>query len=115
MIRQNVDKDAVIVTDTHISYQGLNHEFAGHEAVNHSISEYKRDIFYTNSVEGLFSIFKRTIFGIYHQVSPKHLHRYCAETSYRYNTRKIRDDERFRIVIANTKGRLKYKELIEKK
>lgn len=115
VVRENVDKSAVLITDTHLSYRGLNKEHAAHEAVNHTAKEYKRDIFYTNSVEGFFSMLKRSIFGIYHQVSPKHLHRYCSETAYQYNTIKMRDDERFRLAISNTKGRLKYKQLIEKK
>ena len=71
VIRQNVDTSAFLMTDSHLGYVGLGSEFAGHESVNHSIKEYKRDIFYTNTVEGFFSLFKRTIFGIYHQVSPK--------------------------------------------
>jgi transposase-like protein len=114
IIRANVDKSAMLMTDSHMGYIGLRDEFAGHEAVNHSIQEYKRGIAYTNNVEGFFSLFKRTIFGTYHQISPKHLHRYCAESTYRFNTRKIKDADRFRIAISNTEGRLKYKNLIEK-
>jgi transposase-like protein len=59
VIRENVDTSAVLVTDSHKSYVGLNEEYAGHESVNHSQGEYKRDIFYTNTVEGFFSILKR--------------------------------------------------------
>ncbi|HET6254804.1 MAG TPA: IS1595 family transposase [Puia sp.] len=112
VVRAYVNPSAVIVTDTHLSYQGLDMEYAGHHTVNHSQQEYKRGIYYTNLIEGFFSLFKRTILGTYHQVSPKHLHRYCAESSHRYNTRKVKDKERFSTVLANTKGRLKYKELI---
>lgn len=114
VVRQNVATTAIVITDTHLSYQGLDAEFAAHESVNHSQSEYRKGIAYTNSIEGFFSIFKRTIYGTYHQISPKHLHRYCAETSYRYNFRKIKDDERFRMAISNVEGRLKYKILIQK-
>lgn len=113
IIRSNVSNTAIVITDSHTSYAGLNTEFAGHEAVNHSQGEYKRGIAYTNSVEGFFSLFKRTIFGTYHQVSPKHLQRYCAESSYRYNTRKISDKDRFIKTLSNPKGRLKYSELIK--
>lgn len=113
VIRKHVDNTAVVVTDAHLSYVGLGEEFAGHESVNHSISEYKRDIFYTNTVEGFFSILKRGIYGIYHQVSPKHLHRYCEEFSHRYNTRKIKDVERFTETVQQSRGRLKYMDLIK--
>ena len=114
VVRANVDKSATIVTDTHLAYVGLSQEYAGHLSVNHSQSQYRDGIAYTNSIEGFFSIFKRTIFGTYHQVSPKHLHRYCAESSYRFNFRKLKDDDRFRRTISNVEGRLKYKNLIGK-
>jgi transposase-like protein len=114
VIRHHVDQSAVIVTDTHLAYQGLDQEFAGHGTVNHSQDQYRNGIFYTNSIEGFFSLFKRTILGTYHQISPKHLHRYCAESSYRFNTRKIKDKDRFSAVLSNPKGRLTYKKLIEK-
>lgn len=114
VVRQHVDTSAVVVTDSHLSYVGLDQEYERHEAVNHSIQEYKRGEFYTNTVEGFFSIFKRGIYGIYHQVSAKHLHRYCDEFANRYNTRKIKDAERFQETLQQSKGRLKYHELTAK-
>lgn len=114
VVRENVAPSAVVITDAHKSYTGLNVEFQAHEAVNHHVMEFRRGIAYTNSVEGFFSVFKRTIIGTYHQISPKHLHRYCAETSYRFNTRKISDADRFKQAIANPQGRLTYNQLIEK-
>lgn len=114
MVRKYVDESAVIATDSHSGYEGLANEFAGHEAVNHSQGEYKRDIFHTNTVEGFFSIFKRGIYGIYHQMSVKHLHRYCEEFSHRYNNRDLKDPERFTFTITQSRGRLKYKDLIKK-
>lgn len=114
VVRDNVDKTALVITDTHLSYVGLSQEYAGHFSVNHSQSEYRSGIAYTNSVEGFFSCLKRSIYGIYHQVSPKHLQRYCNETSYRYNTRKLKDVDRFNLTLQNTEGRLTYKNLIKK-
>jgi transposase-like protein len=114
VVRQNVDKDALVITDSHLSYIGLSQEYAGHESVNHSRGEYKRDIFHTNTIEGFFSHFKRTIFGTYHQISPKHLQAYCDESNYRYNTRELTDKQRFVNALSNTEGRLTYKNLIQK-
>jgi hypothetical protein len=114
MVRNNVNPDAQLVTDSHSGYTGLNYEFAGHNSVNHSIQQYKDGIFHTNSIEGTFSHFKRMIFGIYHQVSPKHLHRYCDEFTARWNSRKIKDHERFIQSLQQTQGRLKWKDLIAK-
>ncbi|WP_462250847.1 IS1595 family transposase, partial [Ferruginibacter sp.] len=114
VVRQNVDNAAVVITDTHISYTGLAQEYAAHLTVNHSKSEYRNGLAYTNTVEGFFSSLKRSIYGIYHSVSPKHLHRYCDETSYRYNSRKIEDKDRFIITLQQTEGRLTYDNLIQK-
>ena len=114
VVRKNVDKKATISTDTHLGYWGLDKEFAAHGMVNHTLQEYRNGIYYTNTVEGFFSLFKRTIFGTYHQISPKHLQRYCAESTYRFNSRKSKDKNRFVNLMSNTKGRLKYNELIEK-
>jgi transposase-like protein len=115
VIRENVDKGAIVVTDTHLAYQGLDQEYAGHGTVNHSQGEYKNGMYYTNTIEGFFSLFKRTILGTYHQISPKHLHRYCAESTYRINSRKDKDKDRFVLVLSNSEGRLKYKDLIASK
>jgi len=114
VVRENVDKNAVIITDTHLSYQGLSLEYNGHQTVNHSQSQYRDGMAYTNSVEGFFSIFKRTVFGTYHQISPKHLQAYCHESSYRFNTRKITDKDRFTLTLSNVEGRLTYKNLIKR-
>ena len=115
VVRDNVNPNAIVMTDSHLSYQGLAVEFAGHHTVNHKEMQFKDGIANTNTVEGFFSSLKRSIFGIYHQVSPKHLAQYCNETSYRYNTRKMTDKDRF---IANMKAanghRLTYNTLIQK-
>lgn len=114
MVRENVSKEATIVTDSFIAYKGLNKEFAAHEVVNHLIDEYVRGEWHTNTIEGFWSFLKRSIYGIYHHVSPKHLQAYCEENSYRYNTRKIKDAERFELTIQNSEGRLTYNQLIGK-
>lgn len=114
VVRDNVKPSATVITDSHISYVGLADEYNDHQSVNHSIMEFRKGIAYTNSVEGFFACLKRSIFGIYHQVSPKHLQRYCYETAYRYNTRKITDKDRFNMTLQNVEGRLTYKSLINK-
>ncbi len=115
LIREQVDTTAVINTDGHKSYIGLNKEFAGHEVVKHSEGEYVRGIFHTNGIEGAFSQLRRGMYGIYIRMSVKHLQRYCHEFRYRYNTRKKKDYERFEILLGSLKGRLRYKDLIGKK
>jgi transposase-like protein len=114
VIKENVEPEATLMTDSHLSYQGLALEYAGHGVVNHKEMQFRHGIAYTNTVEGFFSCLKRSIFGIYHSVSPKHLQKYCEETSYRYNTRKQTDKDRFVSTLKNTEGRLSYKDLIQK-
>ena len=69
---------------------------------------------YTNTLEGFFSLLKRSLFGIFHQVCRKHLARYCDETAYKYYTREIRDQVLLTLTIQNAAGKLKYTKLIKK-
>jgi ISXO2-like transposase domain len=112
-VRQHVDTSAYLITDSHSGYVGLDQEYTGHQSVNHSQGEYKRGQIYTNTVEGFFSNFKRGLIGVYHSMSEKHLFRYCEEFSARYNTRKLKDADRFKATLRQSKGRLKYADLIK--
>lgn len=112
ILRQNIEKSANIISDHHTAYTSLNKEYSSHEKVNHAAQEYVREgNIHTNGIEGAFSLLKRSIIGIYHQASPKHLARYCDETMYRYNLRHMTDADRFALSIANIEGRLTYKDL----
>ncbi len=106
------DKETVIVTDGFPSYNGLELIYKGRIVINHAQQEYKVVEYHTNTVEGAFSLFKRCIYGTYHWVSERHLHRYCTLFAYGYNTRKLKEPSRFDNVFENTKGRLPYKQLI---
>lgn len=112
IVKGNVDKEAVIITDSSASYIGLDEHFTGHEVVNHAEQEYVRDRSHTNTIEGAFSHFKRSVYGVYHQISTKHLSRYCDETMFRYNLRKMGDAERFNFCLTKITGRLKWKSLV---
>src|SRR5690606_33950810 len=91
----NVDRGSWHMTDEHSGYIGVGREFTGHGVVAHSKGEYgRKGVFHTNTVEGFFSLLKRGIVGVYHHVSEAHLHRYCAEFDFRYNTRLLNDFER---------------------
>jgi transposase-like protein len=112
LIQANVAENALIITDSSTMYGSLKHSY-NHETVNHVQKEYVRGAAHTNTIEGFFSQLKRGIYGIYHQVSPKHLHRYCHEFGYRYNTRKITDCIRFEDAVKNVNNvRLTYANLI---
>jgi hypothetical protein len=65
---------------------------------------------HTNTVEGFFAIFKRGLYGVFHNMSRVHLHRYVSEFEYRYNTRDIDDGARTVRAIQQAEGRrLTYK------
>lgn len=114
LIDEIVHPGAIIVTDDAKYYRRLGKDYT-HVIINHWQEKYVNGEFHTNGIEGFWSLFKRGIIGIYHQVSPKHLQRYADEFSYRYNTRKITDAQRFQISVNRAEGkRLKYKQLIAK-
>jgi hypothetical protein len=77
-----------------------------HGTVNHSQNEYVRAYFwYTNTVENYFSMLKRGIIGTFHQISEAHLHRYSAESDFRYNARKRTDANRMALSILGIVGK----------
>lgn len=113
IIKANVRIGATAITDGFGGYFGLNKDYK-HIVINHGKLEYAKDGFHTNSVEGFFSHFKRTIYGTYHSISTKHLNTYCQESAFRYNTRKFTEQERFNQALSQCTGALPYKELIAK-
>lgn len=108
-----VKEGTIVITDEWNGYNGLASNFQ-HEVLNHKQKEFVRNGLSTNGLEGYWSLLKRGIFGIYHHVTPSHLHRYCDEFSYRYNTRKISDINRFAITLTQSDGRLSWKMLTDK-
>ena len=81
-----------------------------HESVSHKAGEYVRGDVHTNTIENFWSMLKRGILGIYHHCSPKHLHRYVDEFAFRYNGRKVNDDDRTLAALSCVAGkRLMYR------
>jgi hypothetical protein len=105
---------ARIMTDEAPGYLGIADADTTHETVNHRAEEWVRGDVHTNSVEGVWSLFKRSIVGSFHQVSTKHLDSYLDEFEWRFNQRD--NPELFRdtmIRLLNT-PKMEFKELIEK-
>ena len=109
----NVAKEAKLMTDELRMYRSIGKNFASHEAVKHSDKEYVRGEAHTNTIEGVFSIFKRGMKGVYQHCEYQHLQRYLAEFDFRYNHRKalgIEDQERADKMLSGVVGkRLMYK------
>lgn len=83
----NVRRSSVLHTDESKLYTKTGTEFASHETVKHSAGEYVRGLVHTNTIEGVFSVFKRGMKGVYQHCAEKHLFRYLAEFDFRYNNR----------------------------
>jgi transposase-like protein len=120
-IAQNVSQNAIMMTDEYPSYKGLDEDgYAGHEVVNHSAGQYAKPgkhgaRAHVNTAESFFALLKRGHYGIFHQLSKKHLHRYCTEFAFRWNRRKITDGERMVEAINGIEGkRLFFREPIAK-
>lgn len=84
-IIDSVEPGSTIHTDENRSYNGLRHLDYQHETINHSASEYVRDGVSTNSIEAVWAVLKRGIYGTFHHVSEKHLGRYVDEFTFRLN------------------------------
>jgi transposase-like protein len=85
IIHQRIEAGSTLHTAEAAAYRGLDGETFTHAAVNHSAGEYVRDDVTTNSIESVWAVLKRRIYGTFHHVSPKHLGRYVDEFTFRLN------------------------------
>ena len=115
-IRKNVDVESIIITDEWPAYRGIGKHFSGgHEFVNHGQKNYARFnesgmSIHTNTAESFFALIKRSHYGVFHQLSRKHLHRYCHEFAFRWEHKKVSDSARRDQAIVQADGkRLMYK------
>ena len=81
------DEAEAIYTDDLKSYIGIGDDETRHETVNHSAEEWVIGDVHTNSIEGVWSLFKRSIVGTFHKMSVKHMDRYLEELEWRHNNR----------------------------
>ena len=113
----NADQSCRIITDEFSAYKTPGKYFAGgHETVKHGLNEYVRvgtDV-HSNTIEGVFSLIKRGVYGTFHSVSRKHLPNYLNEFEFRWNTRKLDDGQRVSRVVKMLDGkRLQYRESVD--
>jgi len=90
ILKENIDKEARILTDEAGQYRYLKDHFADHRIVCHRRGEYvsaEDKGIHVNCCENFFSIFKRGMKGVYQHCKKRHLHRYAAEFDFRYNNR----------------------------
>lgn len=105
-IRKMVDPRARIMSDEYGGYRGIGKEFAGgHATVCHAAKEYARGDVHTNTVESSHALLKRSIIGIYHNVSSEYLYRYLWQADFMWNARKLNDGERTVLAIKSAEGK----------
>lgn len=115
---RNVSRDTELQTDESRLYTETGKEYAGHRTVKHSAGEYVRyeadGIVHTNTVENVFSVFKRGMYGVYQHCGEAHLQRYLTEFEFRRNRRAAlgwNDTERATDAMRGAEGkRLMYRQ-----
>jgi transposase-like protein len=106
--KKHLDTSANLMTDEHKKFRKIGKQYASHETINHGSKEYARGNVNTNTIEGVFSIFKRGMTGVYQHCNHKHLHRYLAEFDFRYNNRialEINDSQRADNILDGVSGK----------
>jgi transposase-like protein len=112
-VEQQVELGSEVFTDALKSYDKLDGSYV-HQVIDHAES-YARGKVHTNGLENFWSLLKRAIKGTYVSVEPFHLFRYLDEETFRFNTRKGNDAERFKKVAGQVVGRrLTYRNLTGK-
>ena len=121
IVNANISQESRVHTDESRIYSETGKDFEQHRTVNHSSKEYARRegdrTVHTNTIENVFSVFKRGMLGTYQHCGEAHLHRYLAEFDFRYNRRaalKITDNQRHDMLLAAIRGkRLTYRRIGE--
>ena len=81
-----MEPGSAVSTDDHASYGGLDGKGFHHDHVNHSRGEYVgAGSIHTNSVESMWALLKRGLYGVWHHCQARHLHRYVNEATFRLN------------------------------
>lgn len=88
-IEESVRRGSDVFTDELISYAALSVRYK-HHTVNHSRTFVNAETkAHTNTIEGVWSLLKKLLGGIYHGVSKQYLRAYLAEFVFRYNSRHV--------------------------
>jgi len=106
------DDAEALYSDGASQYDGFEDENTRHEAVNHRMGQWVQADVHTNTIESVWSLFKRSVVGSYHHLSVKHLPAYLDEMAFRYNNREnayLFRDTLLRLIDAES---MKYAELI---
>ena len=112
LIQRNIKAKSTIFTDSFRSYNVLKKRGYKHDSVAHYKKQYVKGEVHTNSIESVWALLKRGMYGTYHHVSAKHLARYVNEFCYRLNNGTAMPFIEAVCVQANGRA-LQYKKLIK--
>ena len=87
IVHEHVLPKSTVFTDEYRIYDRVGGRVKEHKRINHTAKVYVVGDVHTNTIEGFWSLVKRGIGGVYHQVSQKYLQSYLDEYSFRYNRR----------------------------
>lgn len=77
---RNADRNSTLYTDQSKLYTVTGGEYAAPKTTNHSAGEYVRYeegvSIHSNTIENVFSVFRRGMVGVYQHCGEAHLHRY---------------------------------------
>ena len=110
-VKTHVPADSTIYSDEAAAYKQLKKTYK-HDNVKHSLNIYVEGQVHTNTIENFWSVLKRGLDGVYHQVSDKHISRYLDEYAARFNNRSLTSNERFNQFLDGSESVLSYKKLI---
>jgi transposase-like protein len=86
-IEEYVLPAALVFTDEARHYTGLGKKGYQHKRIKHSAKVYVKGDVHTQTIEGFWSLLKRGIIGVYHNVGADYLQSYVNEYAWRYNHR----------------------------
>lgn len=87
-IKEHVMPQNLVFTDDYPAYEGLGYgQRFHHRRIRHSEKVYVAGNVHTQTIEGFWSLVKRGIAGVYHNVGRHYLQTYLNEYSFRYNRR----------------------------
>ena len=110
-VKTHVPQDSTIYSDEAAAYKQLKKTYK-HDNVKHSLNIYVEGQVHTNTIENFWSVLKRGLYGVYHQVSDKHISRYLDEYAARFNNHGLTSNERFNQFLEGSESVLSYKKLI---
>jgi len=99
--RKYVEQGSMVCTDRLSTYNTLDHRYI-HHSVNHSIGEFAWNHVHTNTIEGVWSMFKGVIRTIHHGVWKRYLQGYCDLFTFMYSNRFLSIHERLNLLISKS-------------